>query len=327
MGGREGGDNLGAWLRSGNLRKQTVEPEPKMPLSSLRPSPQILLTSAGRTWRGLDADLLHVPRGQLHVARREMHGLGIHFGPPVNADCRCGGRRMRRVQKAGDIDIVPAGMDGPWEDDGDCLILGLSIAPSLVHQVAEELGRNAETTELLPQLQVRDARIEAVGWAVKAELEAVTPSNPLYIDHLANALAVRLIEIATGSPAQSESHGEPKLSARQLRILTEFIEGNLDQKLRLADLAKVAGVSVTRLKTLFRSSTGVPVHQYVIRRRVEYARALLVTTGMPASEIAAAAGFAHQSHMVSTMRRLLGQTPRDIVRYTNDFGPNLQKPD
>ncbi|MGH6644834.1 MAG: helix-turn-helix transcriptional regulator, partial [Bradyrhizobium sp.] len=105
----------------------------------------------------------------------------------------------------------------------------------------------------------------------------------------------------------------------------EFIETNLDQKLQLADLAMVVGVSVTRLKTLFRNSTGAPVHQYVISRRVEYARALMATTRMPASEIALAAGFAHQSHMASTMRRLLGQTPGEIVREASEFRPKVQR--
>ena len=297
-----------------------------MTFSSLQPSPQILLTSAGRGWSGLDADFLHIPRGLLHVPGGEMHGLGMHFGPAVNADCHCGGLRMRRVQKPGDIDIVPAGMDGSWEDDAECSILLLSLQPSLLHQIAEELGRDPRKTELRPRLQVRDTRIEAIGWAIKADLEADTPADPLYIDLLANALAVRLIETASGGSSLPESRSEPKLSARQLRVLTEFIENSLDQKLHLADLAKVAGVSVTRLKTQFRNSTGVPVHQYVIRRRVEYARALMATTAMPASEIAVAAGFSHQSHMASTMRRLLGQKPGDIVRYAREFGPNLQKP-
>jgi AraC family transcriptional regulator len=228
---------------------------------------------------------------------------------------------MRRVQKSGDIDIVPAGMDGSWEDDADCQILRLSLHPSLLHQVAESLGRDISKIELLPRLQVRDVRIEAIGWAVKADLEAVAPSDPLYIDLLASALAVRLIETASGSSPEPESRREPKLSSRQLRTLTEFVETNLHQKLRLTELAKVAGVGVTRLKTLFRNSTGVPVHQYVIRRRVEYARALIATSAMPASEVAAAAGFAHQSHMASTMRRLLGQSPGDIVRQSEEFRP------
>jgi len=290
-------------------------------------SPQILLTSAGRAWRGLNADLLRVPRGLSRVPGGELHSMAIHHGPPVNADCRCGGLRMRRVQKAGDIDIVPAGMDGAWEDDADCQILRLSLQPSLLHRVAEELGRDAGKTELLPRLQVRDARIEAIGWAVKADLEADTPSDPLYVDFLANALAVRLIEIAHSRSPEPEGRSAARLSARQLRILTEFIETHLDQKLRLADLATVVGVRITRLKALFRNSTGVPVHQYVMRRRIEYARALIATTAMPASEVALAAGFAHQSHMASTMRRLLGQTPSEIVRTGHEFRPNLRKPD
>lgn len=254
-----------------------------------------------------------------------MHGLGIHFGPPVKAECHCGGRRMRRVQKPGDIDIVPAGMDGSWEDDADCRILRLRLHPSLLDRVAEELGRDAGKIELLPRFQVRDARIEAIGWAVKADLEAVTPSDPLYIDLLANALAVRLIETASDGSPMPDNRTESKLSARQLRILTEFIETSLDQRLNLADLAVVAGVSVTRLKTLFRNSTGVPVHQYVIRRRVEYARAMLAMTSMPASEVAVAAGFSHQSHMASTMRRLLGQTPRGHCSADQRIPPETAK--
>jgi AraC family transcriptional regulator len=297
-----------------------------MTAPSSQTSPRALLTSAGRAWRGLDAALLHVPRGSFSVPGGETHRLGIHFGPPVNADCSCGGQRVRRVQKPGDIDIVPAGIGGSWEDDADCRILQLSIQPSLLRRVAEELGRDVARIELLPRLQVRDTRIEAIGWAVKADLEAVTPSDPLYIDLLADALAVRLIETATGSFPQPEGRREPRLSARQLRILTEFIESNLEQQLHLVDLATVAAVSVTRLKILFRNSTGVSVHQYVIRRRVEYARALLTTTAMPASEVAVAAGFSHQSHMASTMRRLLGQTPGDIARQASEFGPKLPRP-
>lgn len=297
-----------------------------MTLSSLQPPPHILLTSAGRAWSGLDADFLHIPRGLSHVPAGTRHSLGMHFGPPVKADCRCGDRRMRRVQKPGDIDIVPVGMDGSWEDDADCRILRLSLKPTLLHQVAAELGRDAGKIELLPRLQLRDARIEAIGWAIKADLEAVTPSDPLFIDLLANALAVRLIETSCGSSPKPENRGASQMSSRQLRILTEFIETNLGQRLNLADLAAVAGISVTRLKTQFRMSTGVPVHQFVIRRRVEYARAMLAMAGMPASEIAVAAGFSHQSHMASTMRRLLGQTPGDIVRQASKIRPNLQKP-
>lgn len=179
-----------------------------MTLSSIQPSPQILLTSAGRAWNVLSADFIHIPRGRVHVPGGDTHRLGMHFGPPVNADCQCGGRRMRRVQKPGDIDIIPAGVEGSWEDDADCRILRLSFSRSLLDRVAADLGRHGDRVELLPQLQLRDTRLEAIGWAIKADLEADTPSDPLYIDLLANALAVRLIETATGGPQRPEGRSE-----------------------------------------------------------------------------------------------------------------------
>lgn len=286
-------------------------------------TPEVLLASTGRDWSRMEAYLMRFPRGLSHAPSADVHRLGMHVGPPVNASCACDGRRLRRVQKSGDIDIVPAGMDGTWEDDADVHVLQLSLAPQLLAEVAGEMGVDDRAAELLPRFQLRDTRIEAIGWAIKADLEAETPSDPLYVDLLANALAVRLIETIDRQPAPNTGRTQ-KFSERQLKLLTEFIETNLDRKLYLSDLADAVGVSGTRLKTLFRNSTGVPVHQYVIRRRVDYAKALLTTTAMPASEVAVAAGFSHQSHMASTMRRLTGQAPSEIARLAT-FGPKLQK--
>jgi AraC family transcriptional regulator len=224
-------------------------------------TPKPLLSSAERGWNAIDADLVRIQPGRTEAPGGEHHVLGIHFGPPVNADCSVGGIRMRGVQKPGDIGVVPAGMDGSWEDDAACQVLRLRLRPSLLEEVAGQLGRNPAKIELLPRFHLRDARIEAIGWAIKADLEDDTPSDPLYIDLLANALAVRLIEIATERTSRPESSSEPVMSTRQLRMLVEFIETNLDQKLHLADLASVAGVSTTRLKILFRNSTGTPVHR------------------------------------------------------------------
>lgn len=278
-------------------------------------TPQILLSSAGKSWDRLEADFLHVPRGKALVTAGKMHLLGIHYGPPVNADCSCGGQRMRRVQLAGDIDVVPAGAEGSWEDDRECRILRLRVHPSLIEQVAVELGMQAGKTRLQPNLQLRDNCIAALGGAIKAALETSAPSDSLYVDLLGQALAVRLLETACGgSPPPENRGGAPTFSTRQMRSLTEFVESNLDQKLRLADLAKVIGVSVTRLKILFHNTQGMSVHQYVIRRRVETARTLLSTTKMSAGEIAISTGFSHQSHMASTMRRLLGRTPSEVIR-------------
>lgn len=285
-------------------------------LKSLSPqqTPRILFSSADRRWNALDADLVHIPRGRAQAPGLERHVLGMHFGPPMKADCCVGGMRMRGVQRPGDIGVIPAGMDGSWEDDADCQILRLSLRPSLLEDVAEKMGISSNKVDLTPRFGLRDTRIEAIGWAIKADLEADTPADPLYIDLLTSALAVRLVELAFDRASHGERSHTPRLSARQLRILIDYIETNLDQRLHLADLASIAGVGTTRLKTLFRNSTGTPVHRYVIGRRIEYARAMLSTTKMPASQVALAAGFTHQSHMASTMRRVLGHAPSEIPR-------------
>jgi AraC family transcriptional regulator len=272
----------------------------------------ILASSAGRGWRDMEAEFLRIPRGLTHVPGESSHRLGIHFGKPVNADCRVDGRRLRRVQKHGDIDIVPAGLDGTWEDDADCSILRLRLAPALLRRAAVDLEQDPDKLALTPAFQLRDSRIEAIAWAIKADLEADTPADPLYAQALGLALAFRLLEVANDRVGIKSNSAA--LSPRQQRRLTDFIEANLDRPLSLTDLAEVAGVGLSQLKLLFRGSFGMPVHQYVVRRRVEYARALLLAGEMPIGQIALAAGFAHQSHMTTWMRRLLGVTPGEIIR-------------
>ena len=76
----------------------------------------------------------------------------------------------------------------------------------------------------------------------------------------------------------------------------------------------IAGISVPHLKVLFRRSFDLPVHQYVIRRRVEHARRLLANGDLPISQVALSAGFAHQSHLAHAMKRILGMTPAGLAR-------------
>lgn len=273
------------------------------------PSDSIMLSSESRGWAELHCELRQIAPGLTRVPGSAWHRLGVHFGPPVNADCRCDGLRHRRVQSHGDIDLVPAGLDGQWADDRPCTIFRISLSPVLLARAAEECGLESGRALLTPRLQMRDARIEHIAWALKAELEAPAPSGRLYAESLGIALAVRLSADAGAQPL-----APPRgLTLRQRRRLVEFIEDNLDRELGLAELAAVAGLSLSQLKLLFRQTMGQPVHGYVIARRVERARALLAD-GMAISQAALAAGFAHQSHLAHWMKRLLGVSPRELIR-------------
>lgn len=268
-------------------------------------------TMAG-TWLetiGVEVEHRKIAAGLTHVPASPYHRLGIHVGPSVNAFCRCDGKRHRRVQSHGDIDIVPAGLDGDWEDDADCTILRLWVNPALVRQTARDLEIDPDRIVVEPQFQRRDPRIEHIAWALASGLHPDLPSDRLYVESLARALAVQLVQGAS----QRIPTGQ-MLSSGQKRRLQDFIEANLDQDVSLDDLAQVAAISVSHLKALFRRSFGVPAHQYVIHRRVERARLLLDQNEMPLSQIALEAGFAHQSHMARSMKRVLGITPAALLR-------------
>ena len=99
-----------------------------------------------------------------------------------------------------------------------------------------------------------------------------------------------------------------------MKQVLSFIEEQLSEDLSLERVADVAGISSSHMNMLFRQSMGLPVHQYVIQRRVELAKDLLLDSGMSMAEIALAAGFTHQSHMARHMRRVLGIPPRAMKR-------------
>jgi AraC family transcriptional regulator len=101
------------------------------------------------------------------------------------------------------------------------------------------------------------------------------------------------------------------LSHVQCRLLTQYVDENLDRNISLADLAGVVQLSVFHFIRKFRTEFGCPPHAYVMRRRIERARRQLARADIPLKVVAADCGFSDQSHMTRLFRRLLGTTPAE----------------
>jgi AraC family transcriptional regulator len=267
--------------------------------------------SNGGQRSGFAAGLYRIPAGLIDVAPALDHVVGIHVGPPVREACRIDGRVHRRLQTEGDIDILPAGLSGVWEDETAGTVLLLRMTQAFWREAADGMGVDPEQAQLDPRFQLKDPRIEHIGWALKAELEADEPGGPLYTESLGNALAVHLLRRYAGAATIRPRRG---LSAVQRRRVLDHIEGHLDDRMSLSELAAVAGISVSHFKSLFKATTGLSVHRYVMERRVERAKTLLLGGALPMSAIALEAGFAHQSHMARAMRRILGVTPSAVLQ-------------
>jgi AraC family transcriptional regulator len=94
----------------------------------------------------------------------------------------------------------------------------------------------------------------------------------------------------------------------------EYIEEHLDGSPSLEQMAATAHLSVYHFARQFRAATGLPPHQYVISRRVERAKQLLQEGDLSLAEVAAAAGFADQSKLSHTFKRVVGVSPRQFRR-------------
>jgi AraC-like DNA-binding protein len=99
------------------------------------------------------------------------------------------------------------------------------------------------------------------------------------------------------------------LAPWQIRRVLTHIDTNLDATIRNKDLAVVARLSEFHFNVAFRNSVGHSPHEYIMRRRVERAQGLMLSTNKALSEIAAECGLADQSHFTRLFRRVVGESP------------------
>jgi AraC family transcriptional regulator len=91
--------------------------------------------------------------------------------------------------------------------------------------------------------------------------------------------------------------------------LRSHIDENISERLSLVDLAAFLDMPVVTLRRRFQRKSGLPLHHFVLERRLQIAQNLLGTTSRPMRDIAAYCGFASQQHMTTVFSRKLGLTP------------------
>jgi AraC family transcriptional regulator len=251
--------------------------------------------------------------GVIEAPARPQPLISIHVGRPVRIESKHGDNKHSGLAIHGDIDIIPCGAPARWEMKVICTALNLNISADFLRQLAEQSGFDARQLRLRDRFQIRDPQIEHIGWALMWEIEQGYPGGSIFMESMATALGAQLLRSHSN---MSEKHTLPNsgIPLRKLRQVTSYIEDNLSDKLSLEAIARIAELSVSHMKVQFRKSVGVPVHQYVIRRRVERAAHLLREGKMSISQIALETGFAHQSHLAMHMRRVLGISPRHLTK-------------
>jgi AraC-like DNA-binding protein len=124
---------------------------------------------------------------------------------------------------------------------------------------------------------------------------------------LVTASSILQSEIERSSGANGSRPGA--LADWQIARVRAFIEDNLHSNIDGRDLSAVAQRSLAHFSRSFKRAFGEPPHAYVIKRRIERACHLMVTTSESLSEIALSAGFSDQAHLCRLFQRAFGQRP------------------
>ena len=258
---------------------------------------------------------LQLPPGEGEFHARATHTLFVNLTPrPLQYLQQQDGKTHTGLYRRGEMLITPADtlLFVRWEGNENCLQIQLPDA--FLKRVAEEaLGKDGDCLTLMPTFQSRNQQLEAIANLVMGEVQQRQPGGALYLDSPANVLAVQLLRYYGTNSAQVPSY-EGGLPTYQLNQVLDYIDAGLAEDIKLADLAELLGMSPFHFGRLFKQSTGISPHQYVIQQRVERAKRLLKQTDQAIIDIALECGFNSHSHLSKQFRQVTGVTPREFRR-------------
>jgi AraC family transcriptional regulator len=223
-------------------------------------------------------------------------------------DCGHGATRFTAQARPGTTIVAPPHAELIYQPAEPLTILAL-IAPV---DAAAGLAGLPALPEALYQRVFRDPFVSGALQRLWQEAGAEETDGAAFSGHLVASCLARLAMLAQREPEPRPAAAA--LSSAAVAEIEAFIERRLEDPIELADLARKAGLSVFHFARAFRAATGQPPMRFILFRRIERARELLLGSPMPLAEIAYACGFASQAHMTTAFSKLMGVTPGRMRR-------------
>ncbi|MDB5851439.1 MAG: AraC family transcriptional regulator [Rhodoferax sp.] len=158
------------------------------------------------------------------------------------------------------------------------------------------------------------AKDPVLGHLLRALMPALTrpaEASTLFVDQLAATIGTYLFEQYGGMRRYVGTPGRTQrtLSRQQETRAKEMLSSRLDGDVSVADVADACRLSRSYFIRAFRETTGQTPHQWLLAQRIEHARALLAGSQLSLVEVAAACGFADQSHFTRVFAQGVGTSP------------------
>ncbi|MCI0746934.1 MAG: AraC family transcriptional regulator [Verrucomicrobia subdivision 3 bacterium] len=280
-------------------------------LGRLRPIGRApVLTSAPLEWRGYLLEVQQLPS----LDACDVIWLNNMVFVQLNratVERKSEGRFVPQRLRPGHVTILPAQGSTHSRSDDPLDVLVLSIDPTFMASACGELLD--DRFELMVLHGIEDRFIEGVCLALKKEVEHSGKSGRLYSDSLVTSLAVHLASKHSNRKLSALRGGRP--APRVIRRAKEFIDENSAQDLSLNEIASSVKLSPFHFSRVFKEHTGLSPYQYLLKRRIERARQMLVRGEHSLTDVALEVGFYDQSHFAVHFKRVSGMTPKQFLQH------------
>ena len=168
-----------------------------------------------------------------------------------------------------------------------------------------------------------DPVVYHLGKTLHSSLEQTHHTSKIFLDHVLHALNCHFA-CSYGGVTTSAPKFRGGLSPLQMRIATEFLEGHLDGNIALQQVAEECQLSVSHFARAFKQTFRRPPYKWLMDRRLDRAKDLMVNSRLPLGDIATQCGFTDQSALNHFFKRIHGVTPgiwrRRVTRGHSDLG-------
>jgi AraC family transcriptional regulator len=286
---------------------------------AFRPGNRLIANSENVGWRSLHAAILQ--EAPFHMVERPIRhpSLIYHLCHPTEVSRKIEGHaREQMLIGPRRLSLTPGDASTEWQHAGSPEILQVYVRQSVFEgAVSEIFGGDGATAQLVPRLGISDPLLEQLSIAIASALRDGTADDGLYIDSIAQMIAVHLGRNHSSRSRPSRLPLVKPISGWRMRRVLDFIEENLDGDLSLEAMAREVQLSPLYLARAFKTAIGQSPHQYVLVRRIERAKDLLRNTDMLIVDVALASGFSSQSHLSHWFLRHVGVSPAVYRRQSN----------
>jgi AraC family transcriptional regulator len=250
--------------------------------------------------------------GGAHVsATPRLHHICFLLTPCAHVYSRIADQALSYEPPRGSLAICPAGADYTADGHGSAEAIEAIIVAIDPGQFALAAAEGpAFEAELIERFSSRDPALFDLARSLAVECADGYPNGALFWNGMASTFIDGLLVRHT-SKFRVLPRG--RLDKRVLDRVRDYIVAHLDENIETSALAEIDGRSPFHFTRVFARSVGMTPYRYVVHLRLQRALEMMRDGRHDLADIAAATGFADQSHLSRWVRRVHGVSPSELT--------------